>query len=242
MLKRLAAAIARPLDANELDHWPSHVEGIELVWHRLNRRHDLARFAASSVRWAECDARLAPTGQIVASHSSGTKGDRLLADWLTDVASIGRAAKIDMKEGGPVLDGVLAVVHETQIEDRNLWFNCAAEIIGGKEGFEAVRAARPHARRSVPVDTLAGWLIVAPDPGLAMLRELRASGIDRVSISVQTQMFQEVVEILKQDDWLVNVWDVSDDAQLRDAIEARPASITADLGILRPPRDAGPHV
>ena len=141
----------------------------------MNRRHDLARFEASSVRWAECDVRLAPTGQIVASHSSGTKGDRL-------------------------------------------------------------RAARPQARRSVPVDTFAAWLLVAPAPGLAVLRELRAWGIDRVSISVQTQMFQEVAETLKQEEWLVNIWDVSDSTQLRDAIAARPASITPDLGILRPPR------
>lgn len=206
-----------------------------MVWHRLNRRHDLARFEASSVRWAECDVRLAPTGQIVASHSAGTKGDRPFADWLAEVGSIGRAAKIDMKEGGPVLDGVLAVVGGTPIDDRDLWFNCAAETIGGRHGFEELRAARPHARRSVPVDTLAAWLPVAPAPGLAVLREPRAWGIDRLSISVQTQMFQEVAETLKQEEWLVNIWDVSDSTQLRDAIAARPASITADLGILRPP-------
>ena len=88
----------------------------------------------------------------------------------------------------------------------------------------------------MPVDTLAAWLLAAPVPGLAVLRELRAWGIDRVSISVQTQMFQEVAETLKQEEWLVNIWDVSNSTQLRDAIAARPVSITADLGILRPPR------
>lgn len=169
------------------------------------------------------------------SHSPGTKGDRPLGDWLAEVASIGRGAKIDMKEGGPVLDGVLATVTDSPIDDRDLWFNCAPEVIGGRSGFEAVGAARPRARRSVPVDTLAGWLIVAPGAGLAMLRELRAWGVDRVSISVQTQMFQEVTHTLQQDGWRVNIWDVSTATQLRDAIQARPTSITADLGILRPP-------
>jgi hypothetical protein len=225
-------AVRTSQTTTELDPRPSHVSGIELVWHRLNRPHDLARFAASSVRWAECDARLAPTGQIVVSHSPGTKGDRPLEDWLAEVVSIGRAAKIDMKEGGPVLDGVLTIVSGSPIGDRDLWFNCAAEVIGGRPGFEAIRAARPAARRSVPVDTLAGWLLVAPGPGLALLRELRDWGLDRVSISVQTQMFQEVARLVQGAGWPVNVWDVSDDVQLRDALRARPASVTADLGII----------
>jgi hypothetical protein len=229
--------VRAPSTAHERDPWPSHLGAIELIWHRLNRPHDLRRFAGSSVHWAECDARLAPTGEIVTSHSPGTKGDRPLGDWLDEVASMGRGAKIDLKEGGPVLDGVLATVGASPIDDRDLWFNCAAEVIGGRSGFEAMGAARPRARRSVPVDTLAGWLIAAPLQGLAVLREIRAWGIDRVSISVQTQMFQEVTHTLQQDGWRVNIWDVSTAIQLRDAVEARPASITADLGILQP-RDA----
>jgi hypothetical protein len=84
----------------------------------------------------------------------------------------------------------------------------------------------------VPVDTLAGWLLVAPGPGLALLRELRGWGLDRVSISSQTQMFQEVVRLVHGAGWPVNVWDVSDDVQLQDALRARPTSITADLGII----------
>ena len=140
-----------------------------------------------------------------------------------------------MKEGGPVLDGVLAVVGGIDRRSRPLvQLRCGDHR--RRQGFESLRAARPQARRSVPVDTLTAWLLVAPAPGLAVLRELRAWGIDRVSISVQTQMFQEVAETLKQEEWLVNIWDVSDSTQLRDAIAARPASITADLGILRPPR------
>jgi hypothetical protein len=217
-----------------LDMWPSHVDGIELIWHRLNRRHDLARFRHSSVRWAECDARLAPSGSIVASHSAGTKGDRPFTDWIGEIESMGRAAKIDMKEGGPVLDGVLEAVNATALDDQDLWFNCAPETIGGRYGFEALTDARPRSRRSVPVDTLASWLLIAPVPGLSLLQELRTWGVDRISISVQTQMFQDVVGRLERDGWPVNVWDVSDAVQLRDAIGARPSSITADLGIITP--------
>jgi hypothetical protein len=215
--------------------WPPHLKGIELVWHRLNREHDLRRFFRSAVHWAECDARIEPSGDIVLSHSPGTRGDRPFAEWIADVASAGRGAKIDLKEGGPVLEAVLGILESTSIHEEDLWFNCAAEIIGGRPGFEAISNAHPLARISVPVDTLASWLLVCPDRGLDLLAELRTWGVDRLSVSVQTLAFQEVVQLLKQSGWATNVWDVSREAQLSDAIGAQPQSITADLGILRQP-------
>jgi hypothetical protein len=216
------------------DAWPSHLVGIELVWHRLNRRHDMVRFLRSAVRWAECDARIAPSGTIVASHSPGTDGDRPLEAWLDEVAVAGRAAKVDLKEGGPVLDGVIAIAGCSSIPDQDLWFNAAPEVVGGRRGFELLAEARPGARRSVPLDTLAAWLQVSPGPALAVLEEVRTWGVDRLSISVQTPTFQEVVGLVGAAGWLVNVWDVSDGTQLRDAVAASPSSITADLGILDP--------
>ena len=222
-------------DTLEQFAWPSHLNGIELVWHRLNREHDLRRFFRSAVHWAECDARIEPSGDIVVSHSPGTRGDRPFAEWIADVASAGRGAKIDVKEAGPVLEAVLGIVASTPIHEEDLWFNCAAEIIGGRPGFEAISSAHPLARISVPVDTLASWLLVCPDRGLDLLAELRTWGVDRLSVSVQTIAFQEVVQLLKRDGWATNVWDVSRQAQLSDALAARPQSITADLGILRRP-------
>ena len=207
--------------------------GIELVWHRLNREHDLRRFFDSAVHWADCDARIEPSGDIVVSHSPGTRGDRPFAEWIADVASAGRGAKIDLKEGGPVLAAVLGMVASTSMHEEDLWFNCAAEIIGGRPGFEAISNAHPLARISLPVDTLASWLLVCPDRGLDLLAELRTWGVNRLSISVQTHAFQEIVQLLKKSGWAMNVWDVSRGAQLSDAIDARPQSITADLGILR---------
>jgi hypothetical protein len=215
--------------------WPPHLMGIELVWHRLNREHDLRRFLGSAVHWAECDARIEPSGDIVLSHSPGRRGDWPFAEWIADVASAGRGAKIDLKEGGAVLEAVLGIVESTSIDEADLWFNCAAEIIGGRPGFEAISNAHPLARISVPVDTLASWLLVCPDRGLDLLAELRTWGVDRLSVSVQTPAFQKVVQLLKQGGWATNVWDVSREAQLSEAIGARPQSITADLGILRMP-------
>jgi hypothetical protein len=216
------------------DAWPSHIADIELVWHRLNRWHDLRRFVRSDVRWAECDARLEPAGDIVVSHSAGTHGDGRFAQWIAAVAAEGRGAKIDLKESGPVLDLVLASVATTTMRDENLWFNCSVEVIGGRSGFETIRAAHPGARISAPVDTLAAWLLTSPC-SVEILGDLRAWGVDRLSVSVRTSAFREVVQLLDRCGWATNVWDVSTPAQLSDAIDARPRSITADLGILPPP-------
>jgi hypothetical protein len=216
------------------DFWPSHIAGIELIWHRLNREHDLHRFLRSDVHWAECDARLAPSGDIVVSHTAGTRGDRGFADWIEEVAAEGRGAKIDLKESGPVLDGALARVDMTTIEDENVWFNCSVEVIGGRAGFETIRATHPGARISVPVDTLAAWLLTCPG-STELLGNLEAWGVDRLSVSIQTPASREVVRLLDRRGWATNIWDVSTPAQLSDAIDAGPRSITADLGILRPP-------
>lgn len=137
-----------------------------------------------------------------------------------------------------MLDGVIDIALAAPMPDEDLWFNAAAEAIGGAAGFEAPGMARPLARRSAPVDTLAAWLLVSPRSGRALLEDVRSWGVERVSISVRTPMFQEVVRLVRGWDWLVNVWDVSRGSQLKDAIEARPASITADLGVLQPPNSS----
>ena len=215
--------------------WPSHIDDIELVWHRLNRAHDLRPFFASEVRWAECDARLEPAGTVVASHTPANHGDRMLSEWLTEIAASGRAAKIDLKEGGPVLDGTIASTKSAKMRGRDLWFNAAVEVIGGRSGFKLLADAYPRARLSVPVDNLAPWLLVAHGGALGLLAEIRRWGITWLSISVQTQGFQDVVQSLRKEGWNVNVWDASNAVQLRDAVASRPTSITADLGVITAP-------
>lgn len=215
--------------------WPPDVEGIELVWHRLNRSHDLHYFLQSEVRWAEFDARIEPSGVVVASHTPGTHGDRVLAECLADIASAKRGAKIDLKEGGPVLDGVIQAARSAKMRGRDLWFNAAPEVIGGRKGFKLLARTYPRARITVPVDKFAPWLLVAPDQALDLLAEIASWGVNRLSISVQTQTFQEVVGILTESGWDTNVWDVSDRTQMKDAVVSRPSSITADLSVIVPP-------
>jgi hypothetical protein len=216
------------------ERWPACVGPIELVWHRLNRRHDLARFFGSDVRWAECDARVSPSGSIVVSHTAGTEGDRRFDHWLAEVAAAGRSAKIDLKEGGPVLDGVIEIAGRTPIPHEDLWFNCAQETIGGARGFRAVAEALPGARMSVPVDTLAAWILEAPEAAMELLDRVRAAGVDHLSISVGTQMFERVVRIASEHGWSTNVWDVRTPAQWHDAVASAPSALTADLGVLDP--------
>jgi len=218
-----------------IDAWPACLGSIELVWHRLNRSHDLARFLRSDVRWAECDARLEPGGSIVVSHSAGDQGDRPFAEWLGEVAHAGRRAKVDLKESGPVLEGVLDAIADTDgMRGERLWFNAAIEVVGGSAGFDRISQAVPGARLSCPIDNLASWLLVTSARALHVLDEVRGWGIDRLSVSVRTPAFQEVIAIAKQGGWATNVWGVSTDVQLADAVAAHPTSITADLGLISP--------
>ncbi len=220
--------------ALDVEEWPDRLEGVELVWHRLNRSHDLANFLRSRVGWAECDARFDPTGEVVTSHAPGMQGDRPLVDWLDEVASSGRSAKIDLKEAGHLLDCVLDLTRDVGIDDHHLWFNCAVETIG-ERGVDLIRRRYPGARNSLAIDTIAPWLLAASDAALDLLDRASGWGANRVSVSVQTPAFQQVIVVVRRRNWPVNVWDIRTTQHLSDAIAARPDSITADFGVLSLP-------
>jgi len=206
--------------------WPSNIDGIELVWRHLNGPPDLRPFLASDVRWAECDARSEP------ADAAGAHRDRELSGWLADIAASGRAARIELTQAGPMLDGVLGAAKSSTIRGRDLWFSAAVDAIGGRKGFKLLASSYPRARLSVPVDDLAPWLLVAPKETFGLLDGIRAWGIRWLSVSGRTPSLRQVVHLLTEDGWQTDVRDVGDDVQMRKAVASRPTSITADLGVI----------
>jgi hypothetical protein len=150
--------------------WCQDIDATELVWHRANREADFGAFLASDARWGECDARLDPQGVVRVSHEPlDGKGEWLeLSEWLGAIRGAGRSAKIDLKEGGPVVGAVLGAVTRAGFRDDDLWFNAAVEVPGGEAGFRRLADAYPGARLSCPLDTLASYLLLVP-PAYAVI-------------------------------------------------------------------------
>ena len=115
--------------------------------------------------------------------------------------------------GGPVLDGVLASLVARR-STMATWLNNVAEP-SGKAGSKRCDLRDPcseiHARRGRDAASTS-WNI--------FVRTLMRLGRSLYACSSPVMDF----------------WDVSDSAQLRDAIKASPSSIAANLSILQPPR------
>jgi hypothetical protein len=216
--------------------WEQSIGGIELVWHRANSEGELDAFLRSDVRWAECDLRVDPGGRIVTSHEPVEPGEHRLElrDWLRVVRSEGRSAKVDLKEGGPVLEAALSVTDELGFDDRDVWFNAAVEIPEGKPGFRMLAEARQGSRLSCPIDTLAAWLLVGGDQALQLLDMLRSWGVNWLCFGAEIPALGVAVRAIQERGWPVNIWDVANGPALDRAIAAHPESITADLATIRP--------
>lgn len=208
---------------------------VTLVWHGVNDRHNLGQFMASEIRWAEVDVRRDPVGRLVLRHDSfletpWRRDEELLSlrDCLQMLRSGGRSVKLDLKEGGELIDEVLTLVRGLRFDDEDLWFNGPIETLG-PEGFARLRRARPAAIVQAPVDPLVPLLIAAPELAEGVLETLADWGIDRVSLDWKTPGWREAFDRLERLGWEVNLYGVPDLESFLEAALLLPASVTADF-------------
>jgi hypothetical protein len=195
---------------------------------------DLAASLDSGVGWVEGDARLDPSGTVRVSHEplgGGAAGCMELTDWLAAIHDGGRSAKIDLKEGGPVIEASLSAIARVGLRDEDLWFNAAVEIVEGERGFGRLGAAHPGARLSCPLDTLASYLIVAP-PAHRIIDLLRVWGLNWLCFGLGATGVASLVPFLQERGWPINVWDVATARDLERGLDLQPDAITADLGAI----------
>ena len=211
--------------------WSPTIGSTELIWHRANTEMDLSAFLASGVRWAECDARLDPLGSVRVSHEPLDGGSEWmdLTEWLGAIRGAGRSAKIDLKEGGSVLDLALAAIGRVGFQDDDVWLNAAVEVPDGEAGFVRLASAHPGARLSVPLDTLASYLLVTP-PALAVVDLLGSWGVNWLCFGSRAPAVGRLVPRMQERGWPVNIWDVATDEDFERALSFEPQAITADLG------------
>jgi glycerophosphoryl diester phosphodiesterase len=219
------------------DGWADHVGEAELIWHRANERSELDAFLSSGLRWVECDARMDEAGIVRVRHQplqeKGSQAPMALSAWLSIIRSAERNVKIDLKENGSTLNAVLEETDRLGFEDQSLWFNAAIEV-PGRSGWARIATARPGARSSCPMDTLAPYLLEVPDAAYPILDELSSWGIDWLSIGVCAPRAARLVPALRDRGWPVNVWDVENDEDFELATSFGPEAITADLASITP--------
>jgi hypothetical protein len=222
-----------------MSQWSQGLAATELVWHRANREAELVAFLASGVRWAECDARIDTRGVVRVSHEPlEDTGEGLeLDEWLGAIRGDGRSAKIDLKEGGPVIAATLGAVRRVGLRDDDLWFNAAVEVPGSEAGWRRLAEAHPGARLSCPLDTLASYLLLVP-PAYEVVDLMGTWGVNWLCFGSRVPGVESLVPAVHERGWPVNIWDVEDADALERALLLAPEAITADLGSIDPFRPA----
>jgi hypothetical protein len=208
---------------------------VTLVWHGVNDRHNLRQFTASEVRWAELDVRRDPAGRLVLRHDSF-----LESPWRRDEESMalraslevlrhsGRSVKLDLKEGGELIDEVLELVQVFGFADDELWFNGSIEALG-EHGFDRLRTERPGAILQSPIDFLVPLLLAAPEFAEGALAMLAGWGVTRASLDWRTPGGRDVLDVVERLGWEVNLYGVPDLQSFLEAALLLPASVTADF-------------
>jgi hypothetical protein len=201
----------------------------------VNDRHNLRHFVASDVRWAELDVRRDPFGRLVLRHDSFTdapwsRGEELLLlrDCLEGLTSNRRSVKIDLKEGGDVIDEVIGTLARFGFSDGDMWFNGAVSTIGS-EGFARLRHAHPRAVLQSPVDFVVPVLLAARELAEDVLTSMRGWGLTRVSLDWATSSVREALDLIDRIGWEVNLYGVPDLEAFLEAALLLPTSVTADF-------------
>jgi hypothetical protein len=208
---------------------------VELVWHGVNDEINLGEFLASTVGWGECDVRRDPQQRLVLRHDSfertpWTRAEPALtlATALEAFAGHVRGLKLDLKDGGDVLDEVLALLDGHGFDDDKLWFNASIEAVGA-EGFRRLRLAHPGAIMQCPVDFLGPLVLAAPRQARTVLRMLAGWGISRFSVAWGRQSTRCLVRQLEEWGYEVNLYAVPDHESFLHAVLLLPRSLTADF-------------
>jgi hypothetical protein len=205
---------------------------VSFVWHGVNDELNLGRFLTSDVRWAEVDVRRDPVGRLVLRHDGFDRRPWRrdeptvqAEDVVTRLVDSGRSVKLDLKENGPTLQGVVELVDRLGLDDERLWWNAELPAID-REGFVSLRERFPHATISCPVDFLVPLLLSSS--ASQALDVVRACGISRLSFRWDPAV-RRILDDVEQDGWEVNIYGVPDLESFLEASLLLPTSVTADF-------------
>jgi len=209
---------------------------VGLVWHGLNDEPNVRQFLASEIEWGECDIHLDPrTDRLVLHHdelddapADDGVGLLTLDDLLARMRERGKAVKLDLKGGGPLIGRALALVERHGFDDDHLWLNGYLQLLG-EAGVRQLAGARPGAILQAPVDFMGVLACSLPDHTKAILDTLRGWGMNRFSINFMSAERPQFYDLMLRWGLEVNLYGVVDLETFLGAVLLHPRSVTADF-------------
>lgn len=232
LFEERAASASAPLDYSG---WleggiPRHVQ---FIYHGLDEPERFADFAAADVEWGEVDVRFDPEWRLIVRGVDFEEaplglGEELilLEELLARVAKIDKRIKLDLTTGGVLPDRVVATLRALDWSMERVWFNGDIHVLG-RDGFRSLAEIYPGAIIQCPVGFLAPVAKALPGRARDVLGELRAWGINRVSVDWRIAGRDVFVEQLQEWGWDVNLYNVPDLEAFLHAVLMLPASLSS---------------
>lgn len=214
--------------------YPSH---IQLVRSGVNSRSDLQGFLSSDMKWAEMDIWLNPANDsLILRDCSFEKKPPLvneafssLEDCLAPLFKYGRGAKINIREGGTVLDILKKEIDCYNVDYSKLWFSSGIEYITG-HNFIDLAQSYPGATLECDVNFLIPVFRESVDKVSGILTLLSSWGINRFSLSRDgTDEKKDFINYLEEKGLNVHLSNVGDTESLIKVILLHPCSVSCDF-------------
>ena len=213
-------------------------EHIQFVWNGVSNREALRQFLLSDIHWGEIDVRFDRVSeQLIIRKDSfeerpkGANEDYvLLGDFLQQFCKYGKGVKLDIREGGEVLEIILRKLRDFNMEITDIWFNAGIDALTGNEFINLSDNYR-GAIIQCPVDFLVPTIISSPEKARDILLTLGLWGINRFSISWESSDKRKVMDFMEESGFQINICDIADLESFIKAILLMPRSVTSDFDL-----------
>jgi phosphoglycolate phosphatase-like HAD superfamily hydrolase len=222
-------ALPNLIDAEELS------ERATFVWHGLNNWKSLGHFLSSDIRWGECDVRFDPHYRIVLRREPfdtrpWAVEDRHMSldDCISAFLGEDRGLKLDLKEGGVLVDRVLRMLESYGLTGERLWFNGDIDSLG-ESGFTQIAETFPDATLQCPVDFMTPLFRAVPDEARRLCELFASWGIQRFSLEWSGAGVVPILEMLESWGYETNIYGIPDLESFLRAALLLPTSLTSDF-------------
>jgi hypothetical protein len=230
------AAAGAEYDITELIPESALPKHIQFVWHGLNDEANIRQFLASDIHWAEFDVRTGLDGaQLILRHDSFAKTPLQedeeivpLDGILTRMERFDKCLKLDLKEGGTMVERIIELVRTRRYDPHRLWFNGNVEVLE-ERGIRKLAGALPESIVQCPVDFLVPLIATLPEQGRTMLDTLAEWGVNRFSISWKEPELTRLMDYVDSWGFEVNLYAVPNLESFLRAVLLQPRSITSDF-------------
>lgn len=200
----------------------------QVIWRGLEDLAGLGHFLGSPMQWAELPLERSPAGELVVARRRAVGRQLVLEEILASFAQCGKGLRLHLTEGGALLSRTLFALRQSGFPAERIQFSLAPDTLG-RAGFQRVLEELPGAARSAPIGFLSVVAAIAPEQARAVLEQLRAWSVERVSIAL-ADPHRKVLEQLASEAGFAVELDAGDDlADYLAALSGSPRAVLSEF-------------